>query len=167
VTTGSSVAYDYYQLVNARADTGLRIGAPRGLRRVRTGYAYQPPACCTHQRRRAACPGAPTHGGAPHTVLCVLATRAGLGSSRGCRTDLLRPVAPQVKDVPPSPPLPPWPSSPPPSPPLPPLPPPQQPDDRLSYGGLSYGVDEPPASPSPPSLPPPLPFERIRTGGRA
>ena len=26
----------------------------RGLRTVRTGYAYQPPACCTHQRRRAA-----------------------------------------------------------------------------------------------------------------
>ena len=29
----------------------------RGLRTVRTGYAYQPPACCTYQRRRAACPG--------------------------------------------------------------------------------------------------------------
>ena len=32
---------------------------PRGLRTVRTGYAYQPPACCTYQRRRAACPEAP------------------------------------------------------------------------------------------------------------
>ena len=30
---------------------------PRSLRTVRTGYAYQPPACCTHLRRRAACPG--------------------------------------------------------------------------------------------------------------
>ena len=29
---------------------------PRGLRRVRTGYAYQPPAYCTYRRRRAACP---------------------------------------------------------------------------------------------------------------
>ena len=30
---------------------------PRGLRTVRTGYAYQPPACCTYLRRRAVCPG--------------------------------------------------------------------------------------------------------------
>ena len=30
---------------------------PRSRRTVRTGYAYQPPACCTYQRRRAACPG--------------------------------------------------------------------------------------------------------------
>ena len=96
MTTGSSVAYDYYRLVSARADTGLGIGAPRGLRTARAGFACQPPACCTCQRRRAACPGAPpTHGGAPpRTVLCVLATRASLGRSRGCRTDLLRPVAP-------------------------------------------------------------------------
>ena len=28
---------------------------PRGLRTVRTGHACQPPACCTYQRRRAAC----------------------------------------------------------------------------------------------------------------
>ena len=27
----------------------------RGLRTARTGYAYQPPACCTYHRRRAAC----------------------------------------------------------------------------------------------------------------
>ena len=27
------------------------------LRTVPTSYAYQPPACCTYQRRRAACPG--------------------------------------------------------------------------------------------------------------
>ena len=26
----------------------------RGLRTVRTGYAYQPPACCTYRRHRAA-----------------------------------------------------------------------------------------------------------------
>ena len=31
----------------------------RGLRTVRTGYAYQPPACCTYRRRRAA--GAPPY----------------------------------------------------------------------------------------------------------
>ena len=29
---------------------------PRGLRRVRTGYAYQRPAYCTYHRRRVACP---------------------------------------------------------------------------------------------------------------
>ena len=32
---------------------------PRGLRTVRTGYTYQPPACCTYPRHRAACPEAP------------------------------------------------------------------------------------------------------------
>jgi len=31
----------------------------QGLRAVRTGHAYQPPACCTYRRPRAACPGAP------------------------------------------------------------------------------------------------------------
>ena len=30
---------------------------PRGLRTVRTGHAYQPPACCTYRRHRTACPG--------------------------------------------------------------------------------------------------------------
>ena len=34
---------------------------PRGLRRARTRYAYQPPAYCTYQRRRAACPQGPTY----------------------------------------------------------------------------------------------------------
>ena len=34
---------------------------PRGLRRVRTGYAYQPPALGTYRRRRAACPQGPTY----------------------------------------------------------------------------------------------------------
>ena len=33
--------------------------APRGLRRVRTGYAYQPPALGTYRTHRAACPRAP------------------------------------------------------------------------------------------------------------
>ena len=33
---------------------------PRGLRRVRTRYAYQPPALCMYRRRRAACPQGPT-----------------------------------------------------------------------------------------------------------
>jgi hypothetical protein len=34
---------------------------PRGLRRVRTGYAYQPPALGTYRRRRAASPQGPTY----------------------------------------------------------------------------------------------------------
>ena len=34
----------------------------RGLRRLRTGYAHQPPAYCTCRRRRVACPQGPTHG---------------------------------------------------------------------------------------------------------
>ena len=40
----------------------------RGLRTVRTGYAYQPPAWCAYRRRRAACP-----------VLYVLRTPTSLG----------------------------------------------------------------------------------------
>ena len=35
--------------------------APRGLRRVRTGYAYQPPALGTYRRRREACPQGPAY----------------------------------------------------------------------------------------------------------
>ena len=34
---------------------------PRGLRRVRTGYSYQPPALGTYRAHRAACPQGPTH----------------------------------------------------------------------------------------------------------
>ena len=34
---------------------------PRGLRRVRTGYAYQPPALDRYRRHRAACPQGPTY----------------------------------------------------------------------------------------------------------
>ena len=34
---------------------------PRGLRWVRTGYAYRPPALGTYPRRRAACPQGPTY----------------------------------------------------------------------------------------------------------
>ena len=37
---------------------------PRGLRTARTGHAYQPPACRTYQRRRAACP-------AERTTVCT------------------------------------------------------------------------------------------------
>ena len=33
----------------------------RSLRTVRTGFACHPPACCTYQRHRAACPRG-THG---------------------------------------------------------------------------------------------------------
>ena len=56
---------------------------PRGLRTVRTGYAYPPPACCTYRRRRAACPGRP--------LLYVRCTRTGLWHSVHTRT-----VAPQA-----------------------------------------------------------------------
>ena len=34
---------------------------PRGLRRVHTGYAYQPPALGTYRRRRAACLQGPAY----------------------------------------------------------------------------------------------------------
>ena len=34
---------------------------PGAYRTARTGYAYRPPAYCTYQRRRAACPQGPTH----------------------------------------------------------------------------------------------------------
>jgi GTPase SAR1 family protein len=34
---------------------------PGAYRTARTGYAYPPPAYCTYQRRRAACPQGPTH----------------------------------------------------------------------------------------------------------
>eukprot|EP00964_Phaeocystis_antarctica_P054924 scaffold32300_cov69-Phaeocystis_antarctica.AAC.1 len=48
----------------------------RGLRTVRTGYAYQPPACLTCRRFRAACPGV--------RLLYVRRTRTSLG--RAVRT---------------------------------------------------------------------------------
>jgi hypothetical protein len=41
--------------------TRVRWLSPPGLRAVRTGYAYQPPAYCTYRRRRAACAQGPTH----------------------------------------------------------------------------------------------------------
>ena len=44
----------------ARPDARL-TRTPRGLRRVRTGYAYRPPALGTYRRRRAACPQGPAH----------------------------------------------------------------------------------------------------------
>ena len=44
------------------ASTRLELTrTPRGLRWVRTGYAYQPPALCTYRTRRAACPQGPTY----------------------------------------------------------------------------------------------------------
>ena len=58
----------------------------RGLRTVRAGYAYQPRACCTCQRLRAACPTrctyrvrVPASGVpyAPHTVWCTTGGGAG------------------------------------------------------------------------------------------
>jgi hypothetical protein len=51
----------------ARSGVGTRLRgaeltrAPRGLRWVRTGYAYQPPALGTYRTRRAACPHGPAH----------------------------------------------------------------------------------------------------------
>jgi hypothetical protein len=48
-----------------------RTRTSQGLRTVRTGYVYrphlyQPPACCTYRRRRAACPEAPSTVRTPH-----------------------------------------------------------------------------------------------------
>ena len=68
----------------------------RGLRTVRTGYAYQPPAFCTYQRRRAACPPGPhalTYAVRVPAValLCVPRTVAPQAS---CRGDNQRTVAP-------------------------------------------------------------------------
>ena len=39
----------------------LTRATPRGLRCVRTGDAYQPPALCTYRTRRAACPQGATY----------------------------------------------------------------------------------------------------------
>ena len=64
---------------------------PRGLCTVRTGYAYRPPARCTHQRRRAA--GAPPYvrctrtslGRAVRTAYRVVHRRRSIGSSYSTR----------------------------------------------------------------------------------
>ena len=48
------------QLAEERLDTEL-TRTSRALRRVRTGYAYQPPAYRTYRRRRATCPQGPTY----------------------------------------------------------------------------------------------------------
>ena len=45
----------------SRWSTAKLTRAPRGLRRVRTGYAYQPPALGTYRTHRAACPQGPTY----------------------------------------------------------------------------------------------------------
>ena len=45
----------------SRWSTAKLTPTPRGLRRVRTGYAYQPPALGTYRTHRAACPQGPTH----------------------------------------------------------------------------------------------------------
>ena len=59
---------------------------PRSLRRVRTGHAYQPPASCTYQRRRAACRQGATFSacwervpafGVPHAPHTVVITPGG------------------------------------------------------------------------------------------
>ena len=48
------------QLAEERLDTEL-TRTSRALRRVRTGYAYQPAAYRTYRRRRATCPQGPTY----------------------------------------------------------------------------------------------------------
>ena len=48
------------QLAEERLDAEL-TRTSRALRRVRTGYAYQPPAYRTYRRRRATCPQGPTY----------------------------------------------------------------------------------------------------------
>jgi hypothetical protein len=48
-----------YTITRAWPDELTRT--PRRLRRVRTGYAYQPPALSTYRRRRAACPQGPAY----------------------------------------------------------------------------------------------------------
>ena len=48
-----------YTITRAWPDELTRT--PRRLRRVRTGYAYQPPALGTYWRHRAACPQGPTY----------------------------------------------------------------------------------------------------------
>ena len=67
---------------------------PRGLRRVRTGYAYQPPALGTYRRRRAACPQGPTYctywvrvpaSAVPYVPRTVWQPRWSTGSSRVSR----------------------------------------------------------------------------------
>ena len=60
----------------------------RGLRTVRTGYAYQPPSCCAYRRRRAACPrgGPGAHAllyGVPYVQQRTVCTTG--GSARSTR----------------------------------------------------------------------------------
>ena len=43
-----------YGIMSMQQFGAMLTRTSRGLRTVRTGYAYQPPASCTHQRRRAA-----------------------------------------------------------------------------------------------------------------
>ena len=70
------------------ASTRLELTrTPRGLRWVRTGYAYQPPALCAYRTRRAACPQGPTYCAywvriTASAVLYVPATQAGAGVLR-------------------------------------------------------------------------------------
>ena len=60
LTVGLTLYSVFVTLDEANNKAGGCVDNPRGLPTVRTGYARQPPACCTHQRRRAACPGAPS-----------------------------------------------------------------------------------------------------------
>ena len=73
---------------------------PRGLRRVRTGYAYQPPALGTYRTHRAACPQSPTYctygvcvpalgvGHVPRTVATQVARRDASAAGGRARSPL-------------------------------------------------------------------------------
>ena len=74
-------------LTSQRRPVLTRTSMSRGLRTARTWYAYQPPACRTHQRHRAACLRGPTH--------CAYAVRVPAPGVRA-EHNVPRTVAPQA-----------------------------------------------------------------------
>ena len=82
---------------------------PRGLRRVRTGYAYQPPALGTYRTHRAACPQSPTYctygvrvpasgvGHVPRTVATQAHAHVRVGACGGAASSV-RPLAPAADE---------------------------------------------------------------------
>ena len=66
--------------------TFISMPMSRGLRTVRTGCAYQPPACCTYRRHRAACPCGPLlHARRMRTSLGRAARTPYRGTPGACR----------------------------------------------------------------------------------
>ena len=61
-----------YGIMSMQQFGAMLTRTSRGLRTVRTGYAYRPPACCTCRRHRAACPGGPSHGISLKRVACTV-----------------------------------------------------------------------------------------------